>query len=150
MHSGRYLSAWTYADVLYQGYFVAFLVLNTIGVPANPGKAACTNSSQTQVDFGTFAGPHFAGILGGVAYRFGTELVPEVVCPPPSSPGVGRWNRPLDQDRPGKQRQWWPERQCPELAGAPEQFRQIWDLPALASVSRGLADTPFLLHGPRC
>ena len=69
MHGGRYLSAWTYANVLYQEYFVAFLVLNTIGAPANPGKAACTNSSQTQVDFGTFAGPHFAGMHGGVAYR---------------------------------------------------------------------------------
>ena len=25
--------------------------------------------SQTQVGFGTFAGPHLAGMLGGVAYR---------------------------------------------------------------------------------
>ena len=67
MHSGRYLSAWTYADVLYQGYFVALLVLNTIGAPANPGSRY--NSPQTQVGFGTFAGPHFAGMLGEVAYR---------------------------------------------------------------------------------
>ena len=67
VHSGRDLSAWTHTDVLYQGYFVAFLVLNTIGVPANPGSPY--SSSKTQVGFATFGGPHTAGMLGEVAYR---------------------------------------------------------------------------------
>src|ERR1700682_2170670 len=67
VHSGRDLSAWTHTDVLYQGYFVAFLVLNTIGVPANPGNMY--SNSKTQVGFGTFGGPHFSGMLGEVAYR---------------------------------------------------------------------------------
>lgn len=67
VHSGRDLSAWTHADVLYQGYFVAFLVLNTIGAPANPGSMY--SSSKTQVGFGTFGGPHFSGMLGEVACR---------------------------------------------------------------------------------
>ena len=30
VHSGRDLAAWTHTDVLYQAYFVAYLVLNTI------------------------------------------------------------------------------------------------------------------------
>jgi hypothetical protein len=67
VHNGRDLSAWTHTDVLYQGYFVAFLVLNTIGVPANPGSPY--SSSKTQVGFATFGGPHVAGMLGEVAYR---------------------------------------------------------------------------------
>jgi hypothetical protein len=67
VHSGRDLSAWTHTDVLYQGYFVAFLVLNTIGVPANPGSPY--GNSKTQVGFATFGGPHIAGMLGEVAYR---------------------------------------------------------------------------------
>jgi len=66
-HSGRDLSAWTHADVLYQGYYVAFLVLNTLGVPANPGNVY--NNSKTQIGFATFGGPHCSGMLGEVAYR---------------------------------------------------------------------------------
>jgi hypothetical protein len=53
--------------VLYQGYFVAFLVLNTIGAPANPG--IIYNNSKTQAGFATFGGPHCSGMLGEVAYR---------------------------------------------------------------------------------
>jgi hypothetical protein len=66
-HSGRGLSAWTHTDVLYQGYFVALLVLGTLGVPANPGSIY--TNSKTQVGFATFGGPHVAGMLGEVAYR---------------------------------------------------------------------------------
>jgi hypothetical protein len=66
-HSGRDLAAWTHSDVLYQAYFVAFLVLNTIGAPANPGSLY--TNSRTQVGFATFGGPHFAGMLGEVACR---------------------------------------------------------------------------------
>jgi len=66
-HCGRDLSAWTHVDVLYQGYFVAFLVLNTLGVPANPGNVY--DNSKTQVGFATFGGPHCSGMLGEAAYR---------------------------------------------------------------------------------
>jgi hypothetical protein len=66
-HDGRDLSAWTHIDMLYQGYFVAFLVLDTIGAPANPGSPY--SKSKTQVGFGTFGAPHIAGMLGEVAYR---------------------------------------------------------------------------------
>jgi len=66
-HTGRALSAWTHIDMLYQGYFVAFLVLSSIGAPANPGNPY--NKSKTQIGFGNFGDPHIAGMLGEVAYR---------------------------------------------------------------------------------
>jgi len=66
-HNGRALSAWTHIDMLYQGYFVAFLVLSSIGVPANPGSPY--SKSKTQIGFGNFGDPHIAGMLGEVAYR---------------------------------------------------------------------------------
>jgi hypothetical protein len=54
-------------DVLYQAYFVAYLVLNSIGAPVNPGSMYA--NSKTQVGFATFGGPQFAGMLGEVACR---------------------------------------------------------------------------------
>jgi hypothetical protein len=66
-HSGRDLAAWTHTDVLYQAYFVAYLVLNSIGAPVNPGSMYI--NSRTQVGFATFGGPHFAAMLGEVACR---------------------------------------------------------------------------------
>jgi hypothetical protein len=66
-HSGRDLAAWTHVDVLYQAYFVAYLVLNSIGAPVNPGSMYA--NSKTQVGFATFGGPQFAGMLGEVACR---------------------------------------------------------------------------------
>src|SRR5580704_1247828 len=48
-HTGRALSAWTHIDMLYQGYFVAFLVLNSMGAPVNPGSMYI--HSKTQVGF---------------------------------------------------------------------------------------------------
>jgi hypothetical protein len=66
-HSGRDLAAWTHTDVLYQAYFVAYLVLNSLGAPLNPGSMYI--NSKTQVGFATFGGPQFAGMLGEVACR---------------------------------------------------------------------------------
>ena len=66
-HTGRDLASWTHIDVLYQGYFTAYLVLSSLSVPTNPGCPY--NNSKTQVGFGTFGGPHSAGMLGEVAYR---------------------------------------------------------------------------------
>lgn len=67
LHNGRGLATWTHADVLYQAYFVAFLVLNTLKAPLNPGNPY--NSSRTQNGFGTFGGPDIAGTLTEMATR---------------------------------------------------------------------------------
>jgi hypothetical protein len=66
-HNGRDLAAWTHVDVLYQAYFVAFLVLIGMGAPTNPGCPY--NDSQTQIGFATFGGPHASGMIGEVACR---------------------------------------------------------------------------------
>jgi hypothetical protein len=66
-HRGRDLAAWTHNDVLYQAYFVAFLVLNTIKAPLNPGNPYI--GSRTENGFGTFGGPDFAATLAEVATR---------------------------------------------------------------------------------
>ena len=67
VHSGRDLAAWTHTDVLYQAYFVAFLVLNTVRAPLNPGNPYI--GSRTENGFGTFGGPDFAATLAEVATR---------------------------------------------------------------------------------
>jgi hypothetical protein len=64
---GRDLATFTHLDVLYQAYFTAFLVLNTIGAPLNPGNPY--NHSKTENGFGTFGGPDFAGTLTEVATK---------------------------------------------------------------------------------
>jgi len=66
-HNGRGLAAYTHTDVLFQAYFVAFLVLNTLGVPLNPGNPYV--HSRTQNGFGTFGGPDIAASLGEIAAR---------------------------------------------------------------------------------
>ncbi len=67
LHDGRGLAAWTHTDVLYQAYFVAFLVLNTMKAPLNPGNPYI--GSKTENGFGTFGGPDFAATLAEVATR---------------------------------------------------------------------------------
>jgi len=65
--NGRDLAAYTHEDVLYQAYFTAFLVLNTLKVPLNPGNPYI--NSKTENGFTTLGGPDFAGTLGEVATR---------------------------------------------------------------------------------
>ncbi|HLX82575.1 MAG TPA: vanadium-dependent haloperoxidase [Terriglobales bacterium] len=67
VRNGRDLAAWTHVDVLYQAYFVALLVLQSIGAPVNPGNPYATSS--TQAGFGTFGPPDFAATVGEVASR---------------------------------------------------------------------------------
>jgi len=62
---GRDLAAFTQLDVLYQAYFVAFLVLAGMGAPVNPGNPYV--GSRCQNGFGTFGAPDFAGTLTEVA-----------------------------------------------------------------------------------
>lgn len=67
LHNGRGLAAWTHVDVLFEAYFVALLVLNTLGVPLNPGNPYAT--SRTQNGFDTLGGPDMAATVGEVAAR---------------------------------------------------------------------------------
>ena len=65
LHNGRGLAAYTHEDVLYQAYFTAFLVLNTLKAPLNPGNPYI--GSTTQNGFGTMGGPDIAATLAAVA-----------------------------------------------------------------------------------
>ncbi len=65
LHDGRGLAAYTHDDVLYQAYFVAYLVLNTLNAKLNPGNPYI--GSKTQNGFATMGGPDFAGTLAAVA-----------------------------------------------------------------------------------
>jgi hypothetical protein len=76
--NGRDLAALTHIDVLFQEYFVTFLVLTGIntsppgsftpgGAPLNPGNPYL--SSNTQNGFGTFGGPDFAATIEEVAVK---------------------------------------------------------------------------------
>ena len=67
IRNGRDLASWTHVDVLYQGYFVAFLVLAGIGAPPNPGNPYI--GSQTQKGFGTLGGPDAAATIAEMATR---------------------------------------------------------------------------------
>ena len=67
VRNGRDLSAYTHVDVLYQAYFVAFLVLSSIGAPSNPGNPYL--GSKTENGFGTFGGPDFSATLTEVAAK---------------------------------------------------------------------------------
>jgi hypothetical protein len=76
--NGRDLAAVTHMDVLFQEYFVAFLVLAGInatspgsftsgGAPLNPGNPYI--NSNTQNGFGTFGGPDIAAAIEEVAVK---------------------------------------------------------------------------------
>src|SRR5262249_43300762 len=67
VRNGRDLSAYTRVDVLYQAYFVAFLVLAGIGTPPNPGNPYI--GSRTEKAFATLGGPDAAGTLAEMATR---------------------------------------------------------------------------------
>lgn len=65
LHDGRGLAAYTHDDVLYEAYFLAFLVLNTINAPLNPGSPYV--GSKTQNGFASFGPPDIAATIGAVA-----------------------------------------------------------------------------------
>ncbi len=66
MRNGRDLAAYTHVDVLYQAYFVAFLVLSGIA-PPNPGNPYI--GSRCENGFATFGAPDFAATLGAIATK---------------------------------------------------------------------------------
>lgn len=65
LHDGRGLAAYNHEDVLYEGYFIAFLVLSGMKVPPNPGIPYV--GSKTQNGFASLGGPDIAGTLAAVA-----------------------------------------------------------------------------------
>ena len=67
MRNGRDLGQWVHIDVLFQGYFQAFLVMANLGVPVDIGNPY--RNSATQDGFGTFGGPHIATLLCEVSTR---------------------------------------------------------------------------------
>src|SRR5205085_707148 len=67
LRSGRDLAAYTHVDVLYQGYFTAFLVLAGLGAAPNPGNPYI--GALTQKAFATLGGPDAAGTLAEMATR---------------------------------------------------------------------------------
>lgn len=67
IRNGRDLTAYTRVDVLYQAYFVAFLLLAQLEAPLNPGNPYI--GSKSQKPFGTLGGPDAAGTLAEMATR---------------------------------------------------------------------------------
>jgi hypothetical protein len=65
LHNGRGLAAYTHNDVLYQAYFIAYLVLNTIKCKPNPGNPYV--GSKVENGFPTFGQPDIAATLAAVA-----------------------------------------------------------------------------------
>ncbi|MFL6335619.1 MAG: phosphoesterase [Pyrinomonadaceae bacterium] len=67
IRNGRDLAAYTRVDVLYQGYFTAFLLLAGLGAAPNPGNPYI--GSKTQKAFATLGGPDAAGTIAEMATR---------------------------------------------------------------------------------
>ena len=67
VRNGRDLASYTQVDVLFQGYFTAFLILAGLGAGPNPGNPYI--GSQTEKSFGTLGGPDAAGTLCEMATR---------------------------------------------------------------------------------
>ena len=68
MRNGRDIGQWVHVDVLFQGYFQAFLVMaGTLGAAFDGGNPY--SSSTTQASFATFGGPHIATLLCEVSTR---------------------------------------------------------------------------------
>ena len=67
MRNGRDIGQWVHIDVLFQGYFHAFLILAGAGAPFDSGNPY--NGNPSQMGFGTFGGPHIATLLCEVSTR---------------------------------------------------------------------------------
>jgi hypothetical protein len=65
LRDGRGLAAYTHVDVLYQAYFIAYLVLSSSNIPSNPGNPYI--GSPTQNGFATMGSPDFAATVAAVA-----------------------------------------------------------------------------------
>jgi hypothetical protein len=65
LFDGRGLAAYTHEDVLYEAYFIAHLVMGTLGTKPNPGNPYV--GSKTQNGFATMGGPDIASAVAAVA-----------------------------------------------------------------------------------
>ena len=65
LHDGRGLSTFTHQDELFQAYFIAYLVMNTLGIPKNPKNPYASFTHQQP--FGTFGGPDISATLAAAA-----------------------------------------------------------------------------------
>ncbi len=65
LHDGRGLAAYTHEDVLYEAYFIAYLLLSSLKIAANPGSPYV--GSKTQNGFATFGGPDVSSLLAMAA-----------------------------------------------------------------------------------
>src|SRR5437773_10136496 len=64
LHDGRGVSAFVHVDLLFQAYFMGLLWLLR---NANFNVGNPYNTSQTQIGFGTFGGPHITSLLAEVS-----------------------------------------------------------------------------------
>ena len=68
IRSGRDIGEWVHVDVLFQGYFQAFLIIaGTLNVNFDNGNPY--HNSPAQSGFGTFGSPHVAALLCEVSTR---------------------------------------------------------------------------------
>jgi hypothetical protein len=154
LHNGRGLAAYTHFDVLYQTYFTAYLVLNTINggkpVPLNPGNPY--NTSKTQNGFGTLGQPDIAATLTAVAREaLNAVWYQKMVCAPSPSSGIGRRHRLFDPNRRRRPDPGPRQRHGTGLQGGAERLRNQQQLVLVTGVSRWLADaSPLPDRARRC
>ena len=126
LHDGRGLAAYTHDDVLYQAYFIAYLVLNTMNggnpAPLNPGNPYI--GSKTQNGFATMGQPDIAATLTAVA----GEAIKAVWYQKwwvhlRHRPEFGRRDRTFAEERPGRNHPGPREQHSPEFSGGAEQLR---------------------------
>jgi len=67
IRNGRDLGEWVHADVLFQAYFNALLILLHLRAPVDPGNPY--HASRTQIGFGTLGDPFIASVVCAVARR---------------------------------------------------------------------------------
>jgi hypothetical protein len=141
LHDGRGLAAYTHVDVLYQSYFTAYLLLNTINggkpAPFNPGNPYI--GSKTQNGFAT------AATLAAVAAE-ALEAVwyQKWLGAPAPPPRVRRRDRVSDKNGPGRNCPGPGERHGPELAGGAGRLHREQQLFSIAGLPGSFADTSGL------
>ena len=129
LHDGRGLAAYTHADVLYQAYFIAYLVLSTPNLnnngvlwPLNPGNPYATGqpSTKTQNGFASSRSTRHRGDLGCSGRRSAQGgVVSEMVGTFATPPRI-RWrNRAFDENRPARNHSGPCEQHCFELPSGP-------------------------------
>ena len=122
LHNGRDLATYTHVDVLFQAYFTAYLVLNTLGVPLNPGNPYV--NSTTQNGFGTFGESRLRGHGRGRRSPCAEQrVVSKMGDSPPAPSRVGRRDCATDSDWPWRDAPGAREQQRAQLPGGAKQLQ---------------------------